>query len=244
MAFKKAFRKFARKGVRRYAKRTGNGKKMKINTHKIARDLAYVKSVLNTEFKYATYQFGSHGDHAVLTVDEDNPQLKDLFANNSNQWLTKGTNSDNRVGDRIRVTSVTNKLCVTFRNENNTMAISNCKIYLLYFYDAQKTPTIADILEQDSENRYTQESLWNQQYKGNYKIIRRYNFIQPHANTGTNQLDQKVHRADHFQFSFKPEWEGDTLMKGRLWLMALSDNDATSDNIRINLTQKINYVDN
>jgi len=244
MAFKKTFRKFAKKGIRRYAKRTGNGKKMKINTHKIARDLAYVKSVLNTEFKYATVQYGSHGDHGIIQVNESSPQLLDLFSANSNNWLTKGTDSNNRVGDRIRVTSVTNKIMVTFRNVNNTCAVSNCKIYMLYFYDAQKTPTISDILEQDSENKYTQESLWNQQYKGNYRIIRRYNFTQPHSNTGTNQMDMKVHRADHFQFSFKPEWDGDTLMKGRFWLMAISDNDSTSDNIRVNLTQKINYVDN
>ena len=247
MGFRKQFRKYAKKGVRRYVRPAGKGK-AKVNYGKIARDLSYVKSVLNTEHKSAQLTIGNSGNIGKLNPNLTNPILQDMFHLHSGNWLAKGTNSDNRVGDKIRVTSITNSMKVVFRNVDNATSMSNCKIYLLYFYDAQKTPTVSDILEHDADGHYTQDSMWNRQYSSNYKIIRRYSFRQP-PNTAsiannTPSLDVKLHKKDHFRFSFRPQWDGNTLIKGRIWMLVLADQPHTSDNCDVHMTQKINYVDN
>lgn len=249
MAFKKFTKALARKAKKRYIKRSGKGKTT-LKVSKIVKDLNYVKSVLNVEHKQAELRIGTaaHANISPIAVNVGAPQLRNVFSPAGGNWLLQGTQSAQRVGTQVRITSITNKLAVRFRNVNEALAFTNLRMYMLYFHDAQITPTVQDIVEHDANGNYSPMSFWRPSYAKNYKIIRRYKFFPPRAQfAGTSTQDQIYQLADHFTTDLRPRWSDDdqtTLERGRIWILLLSDNSASSDSITLEGNIRFNYVDN
>ncbi len=182
---RKFIRKSAKKAVRfakrRYATRTGGFK-----VAQLAKDVLKIKRSLNVEHKHFDYKFGSgQGVSAQLPYNND-PIFLALT------MPERGVAYNNRIGNQIRITHITSKLEMTFKNNTDLLSRTTCSARLLFAKSGDDVPTIEDLYELDSNGHYTRNSFVNTQTWKKYTWIKSLNSFKSHTDNvnrypGSNQ---------------------------------------------------------
>lgn len=185
---RKFIRKSAKKAVRfakrRYATRTGGFK-----VAQLAKDVMKIKRSLNVEHKHFDYKFGSgQGVSAQLPYNND-PIFLPLT------MPARGVAYNNRVGNQIRITHITSKLEMTFKNNTDLLSRTTCSARLLFAKSGDDVPTIEELYEEDSNGHYTRNSFVNTQTWKKYTWIKSLNSFKSHTdqqNRYPKSLDQSA----------------------------------------------------
>lgn len=167
---KKVVRRGRKLANQRYTTRTGG-----YRVNRMAKDLMSIKRQLNVEHKHFDYKFGSgQATSAQVPVNND-PIFLPL------SLPDRGVAYNQRVGNQIRITHITSKLEMLFKNNNDLFSRTTCSVRLLFAKAGDDVPTIEDLYELDSNGHYTRNSFVNTQTWKKYTWIKSLNSFKSHT---------------------------------------------------------------
>lgn len=148
-AFNKAARKIQRRFRKRYVQRKGG-----LRYGKIARDVAYLKSALNTEKKLIKTEIQESPTVAV-------PSLTALSTPDD-----QGTNSTKRVGAKVKFTHISGKLRVQHQNFGDKFANATVVMYIIWLKNGEfasdfESQYASLMLNPDQNNQYSPMCYFN-----------------------------------------------------------------------------------
>lgn len=174
MPAKKYLKKSAKKAVvfakKRYSTRTGG-----VRVAQLAKDVMKIKRSLNVEHKHFDYQFGSGQGVSAQTPYNNDPIFLALTL------PERGTAYNQRVGNQIRITHITSKIEMMFKNNTDLFSRTTCSARLLFAKSGDDVPTIEDLYEQDANGHYTRASFVNTQTWKKYVWIKSLNSFKSHT---------------------------------------------------------------
>ena len=186
MPVKKYFKKVATKGAKflkkRYTTQTGGAR-----VNKIARDLYKIKRSLNVEHKHFDFQFGS-GQTVTARLPTNNVPIFQALT-----LPSRGTAFNNRIGNQIKITHITSKIEMTFRNTSDLISRTTASVRLLWAKNGDAVPTIADLYELDANGHYTRNSFVNTQSWNKFVWIKSLNTFKSHQ----DQVNRYPHPDDY-----------------------------------------------
>ena len=166
---KKGAKKASKYAKKRYTTRTGG---MRVN--RLVKDVAKIKRSLNVEHKHFDYQFGSGQGVSAQTPYNNDPIFLALTL------PQRGTAYNQRVGNQIRITHITTKIEMLFKNNTDLFSRTTCSARLLFAKSGDDVPTIEDLYEQDANGHYTRASFVNTQTWKKYTWIKSLNSFKSH----------------------------------------------------------------
>jgi hypothetical protein len=173
MPVKKYFKKAATKGAKflkkRYTTQTGGAR-----VNKIARDLYKIKRSLNVEHKHFDFQFGS-GQTVTARLPTNNVPIFQALT-----LPSRGTAFNNRIGNQIKITHITSKIEMSFRNTSDLVSRTTASVRLLWAKNGDAVPTIGDLYELDANGHYTRNSFVNTQSWNKFVWIKALNTFKSH----------------------------------------------------------------
>jgi len=173
MPVKRYFKKVARKGAvyakKRYTTQTGG-----LRVKKLASDVYKIKRSLNVEHKHFDFKFGSGQPAGAQYPTNNTPIFLDL------RLPSRGTAYNQRVGNQIRITHITSKLEILFRNNQDLTSRTTASVRLLWAKSGETTPLISDLYELDANGHYTRNSFVNTQSWNKFVWVKALNTFQSH----------------------------------------------------------------
>jgi hypothetical protein len=187
MPFPSKFGKYAKKGLRkRYMYKNKRGKS-RVKFNKVVRDLAYIKSSLNTERKFVQTEINT-------TPTNVSPSLIALDVPD-----TQGTLMNQRVGAKVRFTHMSGKFIINKKNFGDNQNSVTIKMYLIWLKNGEDASNfdVSRIMNPDVENNFSVSSYWNKNAYGSWYAVHKYfrtirdvgnlsNFVNPDINTDAN----------------------------------------------------------
>lgn len=174
MPVRKYVKKVARKGARlakkRYVTRTGG-----YRVNRMAKDIMSIKRQLNVEHKHFDYKFGSGQTVSAQTPNNNGPIFLALTL------PSRGTAYNQRVGNQIRITHITSKIEMLFKNNQDLFSRTTASVRLLFAKSGDDVPTIGDLYELDSNGHYSRNSFVNTQTWKKYTWIKSLNSFKSHT---------------------------------------------------------------
>ena len=183
MPYRKPFyrraRKFVRKQVagrlkKRYIRKNGN-----FRVAKLASDVAYLKSSLNTERKHIDFQITNQ---VVANQLEPNAGSRSLRAGVARPTRTtpviyrlvlpeRGVAYNQRIGNQLKITNIHCKFQIERLNRQNYQNSCHWKFFIFFVKAGDEfTPTIDQLFEQDVNGNYTPMCRTNsQEFKKFYR---------------------------------------------------------------------------
>lgn len=242
--FKKAARKFGRGYV---------NKKGDFRIKKLAKQIKFIKSSLNSERKHLSIMFGTASSALVgrQVVTRSAPVVQKLTSLSS---LAQGTSGSTRIGDNIKITSISYKGSMMLDNLNNKSQTTYAVWYLIQMKDADNTLTIGEIFETDQNDQIGPNSYYKESTYSQYNILAKHDFKMRQylpstssssaANRVTEYFDNHIIFDEDRRVMLK--WDGSTLETNELYVVCVTDSllDSDTDKLQFDLSMKINYVDN
>ena len=167
---KKVVRKGRNLAKQRYTTRTGG-----YRVNRMAKDLMSIKRQLNVEHKHFDYKFGSGQSVSAQTPTNNDPIFLQL------SLPDRGVAYNQRVGNQIRITHISTKLEMLFKNNNDLFSRTTCSARLLFAKSGDDVPAIEDLYELDSNGHYTRNSFVNTQTWKKYTWIKQLNSFKSHT---------------------------------------------------------------
>ncbi len=168
--FKKSAKKAVRFAKKRYTTRTGGAR-----VAQLAKDVMKIKRSLNVEHKHFDYKFGSGQAVSAQLPYNNDPVFLSLT------MPERGVAYNNRIGNQIRITHITSKLEMTFKNNTDLLSRTTCSARLLFAKSGDDVPAIEDLYELDSNGHYTRNSFVNTQTWKKYTWIKSLNSFKSHT---------------------------------------------------------------
>lgn len=167
---RKALKKGTKFAKKRYTTKSGG-----MRVARIAKDVAKIKRSLNVEHKHFDYKFGSGQGVSAQTPYNNDPIFLALTL------PERGTAYNQRVGNQIRITHITSKIEMLFKNNTDLFSRTTCSARLLFAKSGDDVPTIEDLYEQDANGHYTRASFVNTQTWKKYAWIKSLNSFKSHT---------------------------------------------------------------
>lgn len=227
MAFKKYAKKQGKKLVKgakqRYTTRTGG---MRVN--KVIQDIATIKRQLNVEHKHFDYKFGSGQATSAQTPVNNDPIFLQL------SMPDRGVAYNQRVGNQIRITHITSKIEMLFKNNNDLFSRTTASVRLLFAKSGDDVPTIEDLYELDSNGHYTRNSFVNTQTWKKYTWIKALNSFKSHTDPSNRYSGSNLNTNGDFTDDFGTNTNVKNVANSTLNLSRYYINKQTKCSIRVN----------
>lgn len=248
-----------RNGMRRFkksARKFGAGyinKKGDFRIKKLAKQIKFIKSSLNSERKHLQIFVGAVGGaaHARQVVTKSAPVVLKLT---SLAGLSQGTANGQRIGDNIKLTSISYKGTMMLDNLNNKSQTTTAIWYLVQMKDADNTLTIGEMFETDQNGDSGVNSYFVEEHYGKYNILAKHTFNlrqylpstsgSAPANRVSEYFDNHIIFNEDQRVMLK--YDGSNLETNELYLVCVTDSllDSDGDKLQFDCNIKINYVDN
>lgn len=241
---------YVSKAKKRYTTRTGG-----FRVKRLIKDVQYIKSALNSERKHIIVQFGTVGS-AFLSrqvVDKDNPVVKELLPLSN---MVNGTLNGQRIGDNLKITSISYKGSVMLDNLNLKSQTTRTVLYLVMMKDSDNHLSIDEMFEKDQNGDYGPCSYWNEEHYDKYSVLAKHEINQRQniSESGgsapsfriTNYFDNHIIFDENRRIMCKFDSSTGQLETNTLYFVAVTDSllDSDTDKLQFDLNMKINYVDN
>lgn len=252
MAWRKRFRSYIGKQFRRgkrFIKRRYTTKRGGLRVGRIARDVSYLKSIVNVEKKYV--QFDSTTDWARTTTGGTSGHVITPLLT-----LSQGTTAGTRNGNRVKMTSLQYSIFVTPQT-NTTMAHNYEILFLMHKGDtpdsALTTGTggtlVNNFIDQDNGGFYTSRSLREIEHFNDWIVLKRYRRTlraDESSTSGTQGHELKGYIKLNHHLGF--EGATTTPIRNQLYMLFLSNTGTTAAGTTTGLNAvtvyRIHYVDN
>lgn len=245
--------------ARRYFKRQWKrGKKWALNRYypggklkakRIAKDVAWLKSIVNVEKKYL--QFDYTADWARTTTGGTSGHVIQPLIT-----LSQGTTAGTRNGNRVKMTSLQYSMFVT-PQANTTMAHNYEILILMHKGDVPDSSLttgtggtlVSNFLDQDNGGFYTSRSLREIEHFNDWIVLRRIRRTLKHDESSTAGTQGHEHKG-YVKLGHHLSFEGATTspIRNQLYFLFLSNTGTTAAGTTTGLNAvcvyRIHYVDN
>lgn len=263
MPYRRAFRKAGT-----YVKKTAVGRLKKryvrrnnrVNFQKVIKDVAYIKSALNTERKHLDTLITSNVSQSNV-VNTLHPRAAPTRSNPIIYPLgvpQRGTGYNERIGNQIKLTNISIRYIINKSNTTNQVHATSLRCFIFFAKNAEDVPLASELLEVDAEGDFTPASYWNSQNYRNFffpkglkyqKTIRDYHGSSTAGTIDTGDGQVKLYPKTSQTMGTKVTFENgsDNVTQMKPYIMFLTDNidtTNTSDPIHISAQIRLSYVDN
>ena len=241
--------KQVKRGIKkRYQTRTGG-----VRIKRLVKDINFIKSSLNSERKHLQVMFGGAGGAAFTrkVVTKGSPIVQEITPLSS---LAQGVTGSTRIGDNIKLTSISYKGSMMLDNLNNKSQTTRAIFYLIQMKDADNALTIQELFETDQNGDRSVNSYWVEEHYGKYNVLAKHEFNlrqylpstsgSAPANRVTQYFDNHIIFDESRRVMLK--YDGSTLETNSLYVVCITDSilDSDNDKLQFDLNMKINFVDN
>jgi len=243
-------------GVRRLKKRYVRPNK-NVKFSRIIKDVAYIKSALNTERKHldtlitntVTGSLPDRTKHPTAVPHASNTVIYPLAI------PVKGTGYNNRIGNQIKVTNISVRYIITHLNTSNMVTNTSLKCLIFFAKNADDIPHATELFEVDANGNVSPASYWNsQEYKNfyfpkglKYKITSKNIATAPGSPGTSNSQLLRYYPKTSVPLQTRITYANDTNTATMMqpYIMFISDAvNSTTDVIKVDAQVRLTYVDN